>query len=417
MKTVELVKLNNQKNKRDLNLFCLWFFNLLFISSFVFQTNKSQAAELFQTHHSARAYGMGGAYIPIIEDEEALFFNPAGISRNGGIFWTVADPGVGISGVEALDSLTGLQGSSTDFAAALNDLYGKPVWIGGSAKSSVMLPFFAAAYFYDVDISFIAQNPSSPTLETNYITDTGYAIGTGFSMAGIFEMGFAARYITRTGDRITFGAADIATIVGGGSTDVIFDEFEKTGTGYAFDMGMNLTIPSPVKPTFSFVWKNIGNTSFRADAGEPKPPTIPQEMSIGAALGVHLPFVHLIPVLEYRFLNDSEMDLGQKLHLGVELGLPLIDLRAGLYQGYFSYGVGLDLGFISIDLANWSSELGGYAGQFESNRYMLQLALRIGLDLGLGGGGSSKDGSTSTSSRSGSSKGSIFGRKRPKMRR
>ena len=51
------------------------------------------------------------------------------------------------------------------------------------------------------------------------------------------------------------------------------------GTGYAADMGVNLSFPVALKPTFSFSWRDIGITKFTADAeGGEAPDRIDQEM-------------------------------------------------------------------------------------------------------------------------------------------
>jgi hypothetical protein len=357
------------------------------------------ATEFFEVHTNARALGLGGAYSALVDDAESLWYNPAGIARNGGLYWTIADPKVGASDIaNAYTAFTELQDPAT-FANALNGLYGEPVWLGGSAKSSFIMPYFAVAYFYDVDGSFLAENPVSPTFTTNYITDTGVALGTGFSIGSILQMGFATKYVTRTGDRVDWGAQTIADIIAGTSSpDLIFDTLSATkGTGYAFDMGLNLTIPLPVQPTISFVWKNIGNTKYRAGIGEDTPPTDYSDMSVGASMLFDAWIVHFVPVLEVKHIEDGGQ-IGQKLHMGVELGLPFIDLRAGLHQGYYTAGLGLDLGILKIDAATWGVELGGYPGQYESRRYMVQATLSLGFDFGWGSGaGSGNSGSGGSS--------------------
>ncbi|OFZ11058.1 MAG: hypothetical protein A2Z20_02100, partial [Bdellovibrionales bacterium RBG_16_40_8] len=314
---------------------------------------KAHATELFEVHNNARAMGMGGAYSAVVENDEALWYNPASIAKNGGVYWTIADPKVGLGDVSALENFSSL-GDSTTFASTLDKLYGKPIWLGASAKSSVIMPFFAAAYYYDVDVSVIADNPVSPTLTTNYITDNGYAIGSGWSIGGILQMGFALKYITRTGIRTEWGPQTIADIISGSSTpDIIFDSFsEATGKGYALDLGLNLTIPTFVQPTISLVGKNIGNTKFVAANGAIAPPTEPQNILVGASLLVSLPLVHIVPSLEVRHLLDTDIQLGKKIHMGIELGLPLISARAGLYQGYFTYGAGFNFGILQIDAAS-----------------------------------------------------------------
>lgn len=385
----------------------------------------THAAEIYEVHSNARAMSLGGAYAALVSDEESLWYNPAGIARNGGFFWTIADPLVGISDPEAMTQFADL-GSAATFESTLNNVYGEPIWIGGRAKSSVIVPYFAAAYFYDVDGSIIVDNPVSPTMDTRYISDTGIAIGSGWSIGGLLQMGFAIKYIDRTGSIDTWDAATIASIVGGVQTpDVIFDSFSATqGTGYSLDYGMNLSLPGWVQPTVSFVWKNIGDTKFRPAAGEPAPPSAEDDMTIGGSLLVDLPLVSIAPVLEIRHLNEGTEPIMKKVHMGLELGLPLVDLRVGLYQGYYTAGLGLGLGFFDIEAATWGTELGGYPGQFESRRYMVQMTMRFGFDFGLGSGagsGSSASGGGSGSSSgkggSGGSGSSRFGGRKLKQRR
>ena len=396
---------------------------IIFMKCFLFillMSLPAKATEFFEVHTNARALGMGGAFITLVDTEEALFYNPAGIARNGGVFWTIADPKVGVSSLDPDDILgpfEDLEDQAT-FEAALNELYGEPIWLGASAKTSIMLPFFAAAYFYDLDASIIADNPVSPTLETNYINDTGIAVGTGFTVGGILQMGFALKYITRTGVREKYGTQTIADIIGGDDPSVIFDAFTETsGIGYSLDYGMNINLPGPVQPTISFVWKNIGDTSFRAAAGDPRPPSEPADMRVGASMLFDLPLVSIAPAIEIRQINQAgDEQIMKKVHMGVEIGLPIIDLRAGLHQGYYTAGVGVDLGLLQLDAATWGVELGGYPGQLESRRYMVQVSMRLGFDFGIGtnlsgdgtGAGASASGRTGSSSSRGGSGGSWF---------
>ncbi len=374
----------------------------------------SEANEYFEVHSNARAMGMGGAFAAIVDNEESLWYNPAGIAKNGGIYWTVLDPRAGISDPDSLTKLADLADETT-FESALDQLYGKPLWLGGGFKSAIMVPYFAAGYFYDVDASVIVDNPVNPSMQMNYVTDEGYAIGTAFSIAGVFQMGFVGKYITRTGVRKTYGAQTIADIVSGiGTPDLIFDEVAGTvGKGYGLDIGINFTIPAPVQPTISVVWKNVGNTKFNAVIdGEPAPPTEVQDMTFGAGIMLDVPLISIAPAIEIRHLNDTETQIGKKIHLGVELDLPILTLRTGLYQGYFTYGVGVDLGLIQIDAASWGAEIGGYPGQLESRRYMVQATMRLGFDFfGGGGGSSSKDG------KGGGKSGSSSSKKRSKKKR
>lgn len=380
------------------------------------------ATEIYELHRNVRALGMGNAFISLAENETALFINPAGLARNGGFFWTIADPAAGLNSLdtELLDAFEKLTDDST-FEDGLNDLMGEPIWSGVNAKTAFVAPYFGIAYYTDLDTSILVDNPVAPQIQANLINDIGLAIGAGFSF-GPVDFGGVVKRIERTGGRATFGPSVVSGIIeGSGSTDDIFDVLEAEGTGYSLDLGLNFAPPAPFSPTLSVVWKNVGNTSFRAGAGQLRPPTDPQEWSVGGSMVFDAFLVHIIPSIDVKHIEDSDEQIGKKIHLGVELGLPLLDLRAGYHQGYLSYGAGIDLGFIQVDAASWGVELGEYPGQFEDRRYMLQATLRLGLDLGFGSSGSSSSADSGSSSASafgsGSSSRSRGGGRRGKVRR
>jgi hypothetical protein len=108
-----------------------------------------------------------------------------------------------------------------------------------------------------------------------------------------------------------------------------------------------------------------------------------------------VPLITITPSIDVEYVDQSSIQLGNKLHAGVEVSLPLIDLRAGLNQGYYTAGVGLNLLFAQIDIATYGVELGAYPGQLEDRRYVAQITFDFGFDpgsFGGHGGGSSGDG-------------------------
>ncbi len=359
---------------------------MVFSATMVFCfSRRAFAHELYQVHRDAREEGMGGAYISVVNDAESLWFNPAGIARDTGTYWTIATIRAGASDPSELQDLQNLQ-SQSSFNSTLQKLYGKPMWadVGekspyADADSAFIMPGLAFSYFMDGDSSILIDNPVDPTLDLNYIEDKGFALGTGFSFGNVLQFGVAGKYIMRTGVRQAFGADTIANILNGGSTSTIFNSLNNTGTGISLDAGANLILPGQMHPVLSFVWKNIGNTDFKPDTGSAAaPPSDPAELEAGGALRFDLPGMTILLAFEVDYMNDSTVQLGQKLHAGVELSLPLIALRAGLDQGYFSYGCGFNLGIIRIDAASWGEEMGGAQGQMESQRYLVEVSLRMG---------------------------------------
>lgn len=348
--------------------------------------------KIYNTFHSVRAMGMGNAYISIVSDTDSLFYNPAGVARISGFNWTIADPWVGASGVEAFKEVTNLQ-EDAGFESAVRNLYGDHVWLGAGAKSVFGIPYFAVGVYDHLSADLDINNPVYPNLDIAATNDYGYMMGVGIPfIAG--EIGLVVKYIQRTGSRVPFGPSFVASL----DPDTIRSSIEKKGTGYGLDLGMNFRIPGPLTMVVSGVWKNVGELSFRSDEGE-APPGEPNEISVGTALELDVPLLEVRPAIELKHLNREDIQLGNKIHLGLEISLPLIDLRAGFHQGYYTAGVGLNLGILRVDAATWGVELGAYPGQREDRRYALQATLELGFDpslsfLGGGSGGSGKGGAS-----------------------
>jgi hypothetical protein len=79
-------------------------------------------------------------------------------------------------------------------------------------------------------------------------------------------------------------------------------------------------------------------------------------------------------------LLETDIQAGKKIHLGTELSLPIIDLRAGINQGYMTYGIGINLLVFRIDAATYTEELGAYTGQSGQNRWLIGLSMDMSFD-------------------------------------
>jgi len=68
--------------------------------------------------------------------------------------------------------------------------------------------------------------------------------------------------------------------------------------------------------------------------------------------------------------------------MGIEFSWPVLDVRGGFHQGYYSLGAGFDLWLMRVDAATYGVELGAYPGQLEDRRYMMQVTFEFGIDPG-----------------------------------
>lgn len=351
------------------------------------------ADELYQTWTSARALGMGNAYTAVVRNSDSLFYNPAGLGRVNGIKITAIDVKGAANNSSAYPKLKNLQGgSSTDFADTVNDLYGDRVTANASAKTAVVIPYFGFGIFDNFDFSFTAENPAMTTLNTNAINDISYAVGAAAPFGPFIDAGFVAKKIKRIGVRQLIGPS----VLGNLSSDALKNSVNIGGNGYSLDLGMNLIIPGPAQPVISFTWRNFGVTKFMPDTvGGLAPPSERDDMTLGASLTFSSMLVNITPAIDLRYMNRQDVQTTKKISFGCEIALPLIELRAGFNQGYYTAGVGVNLGLIRVDAATYGVELGAYAGQLVDRRYVLEAALELDFDFGNSSGkGSGSRGSS-----------------------
>lgn len=368
-------------------------------------------AEIMSMNSSVRALGMGDAFTTLTDDSSALFYNPAGLAKVAGINWKVFGLRVGASGYEAISDIQNLQSdNSGDFSSAINNLYGKSVWAGAGGSTAIYLPMFAFSIYNHMDALIRIDNPVYPELYTSVINDYGYALGVGVPVGPFLQTGLALKYIKRTGARVPFGASFVADL----DPSTIMDNVTGWGVGYAADAGINVVIPAPfVSATFSAVWKNMGETRFRSDNEDQEIPSEPNDITLGGGLVFDFPLVSVAPAVDIRYLNNTDVQLMRKFNFGIEIGLPLLDIRGGFREGYYTAGVGVNLGLFQVDVATYGVELGDYPGQIEDRRYALEFTMDLGVGNFTAPGVQGKGSSSSTSARSKS----IWGGRRLKQRR
>jgi hypothetical protein len=69
-------------------------------------------------------------------------------------------------------------------------------------------------------------------------------------------------------------------------------------------------------------------------------------------------------------------DVGKRIHLGLEYSLTkIVSLRAGVNQGYLTYGLGADTKKVQFDLLSYAEEVGNHSGQQKDRRYLLRFGV------------------------------------------
>ena len=369
------------------------------LSILLMTVRPADAVILSEGWTSARALGMGNAYSAVVSNSDALFYNPAGLSRIKGFNWTVFDPRVGINGLDTVQRIQNIAANSSknqSVASEVSGFYGHPVFAEAGVKTAFTIPNFGVAGYGNSNTGLALDNPAYPNLNLNYFVDYGVALGGSLDLVpDAVQIGMVARRFNRTGTTETLTAGQLATM----NSSQLSQELQRRGTAYALDIGMLFTSPAPSHPTFSVVWKDVGNTSFSHDSGIGAPQPIPSNMLAGFSFELNAALISLRPSVDYDYINRRDIASLNKVHIGLELGLPLIDIRAGLNQGYYTAGVGVDFGLLHLDAATYGVELGNYPGQHQDRRYVAQVTFEFGFDpgrFGFGGGSTSGSGDSSS---------------------
>lgn len=345
-----------------------------FIFTFLLSIN-GWAADLHVPGLPTRCYAMGGTCISHVRGANALFFNPAALARVEGFDLILAQAEVGVS-KDAKDFGSQFQGSSFS-ASDINSLYGKYLAADVSARGGFVIPNFGFGVYSNNYTAMQFNDPTYPTFNMNFISDYGYAIGAAIPFDANTSLGVTLRHVKRWGGQKDI---DVSTIIGSSSSNIASNNFQDHGTGHGVDLALMHTIPSnPLKPTFSLVWNDVGVTTFNMTSGTQAPPPQKDNLIFGASVQQDLGIMGLTHALEYKFIGTGD-SITKKIHLGTEASFGLLDLRAGLNQGYLTYGVGLDLWFFQVDASIYSTELGTYSGQARNDNYNVSLTFELDFD-------------------------------------
>lgn len=353
-------------------------FILFFFVMMIFSPGLSQAQGLTETSRSIRTLGMGGVYIPFAEGAESVFYNPAALGKGRLFDIKLLDLTVGTNAF-TVSSLPNISSLDANDPSSYNQFFGEKIWVQTTGKLAVALPFVALGYLNDAEVSAELHNPAFPQFETYFRTDDAVYLGGALPIGPGSYLGMSLKRINRWGGSTE--ELGMSVISNANNLQSIGDSFQNKGQGYGLDVALMTELDAPVlKPSFALVWQDVGNTAFNKTAGTEAPPHITQNLSFGAGLGVDLPGLDWTVGFEARHLLEPDVELGKKIHIGTELSLPLIDVRAGYNQGYLSYGIGINLLIFQLDAVSYTEELGVYPGQAGDPRYMVSLSFDLGFD-------------------------------------
>ncbi len=340
-------------------------------------TLSLKARSIYEYQRPIWAMGMGGVYTPFPRDADMPTTNAAYLRYSKEIHLELFNVGLGAPGLNTIRDFQRLPPLKT--VSDVNSYYGKTLWTGFDGRASFTAPYFGMSVYNNFFIRSYFTNPLVPQWYVNYINDYGLTVAGAAALGPDVSVGLAVKKINRWGGENTLGFNIIDQYISTQNSNVILDQFQNKGVGYGMDVSLLYRSEDGTGPIATLVWKDLGSTAFQKTAGATSPPHIPDNLILGAGYVFDGPGVDAKMGFEYRSIRNLHMQLGEKLHAGVELSLPLIDLRCGISQGYMTYGFGLDLFFLRLEAAQFTEEMGYYPGQ--SPEQHLQVALSVDLSV------------------------------------
>lgn len=359
----------------------------------IFLSFKVSAQEVRYLNRSPKALLMGDAFTSLADDTYTLFYNPAGLANSRAVEVSLLNPSFGVT--NALDELDRFDNFPNNDVSAINErLQGLPVYAQtGISPGIKMGGFFGVNFLANSTTSLILRNKTHPEIDIDYRYDRGFVMGGAYTFgraptrrwkggaSGSYTtIGFGFKYLNREGVDSTydlFGTKLLSDIANGiADTDDIKEAFGYSkGKAYGYDFGiLHSEVIGRSKFNAALSVMDIGDTRFDIEQGKAPIPEQEMMVNLGTSWEQDFGLFDTTFAFDLHPLN-SGMDFGRKIHLGMKLGLPFVDLMAGLNAGRLSYGAALNIWPIRLMAGFYEVELGAEYKQEAGKRAVLYLGL------------------------------------------
>jgi hypothetical protein len=317
---------------------------------------------------------MGDAFTAVCDDKDAYFYNPAGLNQMDKGYFDLIRLNVDTNESTA-DSANrfnklGASRSASDMVQLVKDLIDTDISMGLSTGISFVRKNFGLGLLAEAQITG-GLNLADP------ITSAMDAVGhlNGVIIHGLskhlkgFKKDIVAGYTLKFVKKKTFtGQAGVANPSGTVAQDLDTE-------GVSLDLGMLYKLRGYGEPTLGVAVTDLLTAGFEDKLAKALEPDINLGIAVRPLPKLTSRMVGTTFSAEIRnlLLDDS---FSRKLCLGGELTLgKAIKVRAGYYQGYPTYGVGLRLPLINMDVASYARHVPGRAIGDEDRHYILSMKL------------------------------------------
>ena len=329
---------------------------------------------------SVRALGMGNAFVAAVNDENSLYYNPAGLASVQRSFFELLSVNLTVN--QNLIDLA--QTDSADQTAAIGNIVGNKLYAEeGIGLLSFTAPYWGWSFYENAVFDAQVHNPTIPYFDALVYGQVTAIGGFAFSLWDQqLDIGTSLKYVYRKGIGKTIHIVDaLDPKFSDNLQNELVDKSQvapDVGVTYHYDRWYNFQLKA------SAVMKNIGGMDFGSSG------SFPTTVDLGLAsesevLGFDL--LMAADLVDSTFQATEKKSLARNINLGAELGMwkrsngghHFLAFRAGKKGPYPTVGFSFNppLLPIMIDYALWSEEVGAVAGAKEDKRTSLQISFNF----------------------------------------
>lgn len=330
-------------------------------------------------YRSAYFLGRGDTGVSTADEEEALFYNPAGLAAGKGIYkkTVLVSPHLEVSNsTRTLARRLALE--EDDTVDVVLDQIGKPNHFGFSNFSGLILRRAAVGAIASGQIDVLASKSSDSGLEQIQASATQTTGGV-FGIAqdfwgGRLLLGTTVKYIAHGRGYVEGSAADSEAVQ---NTLQSTSNFIGMGTGGGADLGLMANFGGRLNPRFGIGITDVGDTQISPLNESELNLDIKQRVNLGFSVEPGTRTSKLRLLVDYRdaagAVHKSPL---KRLHIGTELTvLDVVGFCAGAYQGYPTGSMYVDLYFMRLDIGAYTEELSEHVGRRPDTRFFSRLKI------------------------------------------
>lgn len=343
-------------------------------------SSKVLAEDQERIYRSAYFLGRGDAGLSIADDQDAIFYNPAGVALGKGIFKKVVllSPHVEISD-DTRNLYREMVTEDGDKVEAVRSHIGKPQHVGVYNFTGVIFRRAALGFVSAGTTDLLVyKSPDAGALESikgSFVQTNGVT----FSLADSFAsdhvyLGTTLKYLQRGQAKVDANVMDADKIQDMKSSDVL-----GVGYGGGADVGLMLRgKEGRINPSCGATVMNAGGTRFKAaNENATALDNLHQTVNIGCAVEPGTKTSRFKLIGDYWDITNQLSNNGfKKTHFGMELSiLNLVGFTAGLSQGAPSAGFYLNLYLLRLDAGMYTEEVDDRVGVRPDKRLFVRLML------------------------------------------